>query len=214
MSHIAIVRSSARAAHAKAESQNDESAIDVDQVTNQISRTTITSLSSSEGLDSLQDINLIDDKSVISTSLKKKALEPISTYEDLLAVVDQGLSQENIISQLEIRWSTMMANHDNLIKHLESCNAKVTGASIQCLESLDSSVESTCDRIHDFIKSFEKLMTRCDETVLNLRVTEDFREEVKSLRKYIDTLSRLLKSIPKQTNPINSETQTIDERSM
>lgn len=194
MSHIAIVRSSARTAYARMENKEDntQSRPDTEDMTDHLSQCLVTSLSSScTGSNLIQEIETSDD--VTKETLLRQSqsnLPEISTEADIQAMVREDLSQQNVISHLDNKWSEIVENHQKLIRHLEDCNNRVTHASIQCLEVLDSSIEATCDRVNEQIASFESLISKCDELSLNLKLTEDFREEVKTFRKYVDTLCK------------------------
>lgn len=199
MSHIAIVRSSARAAHAKMHCQVDgsRSELETNQLTSRFPQAIVTSLSSAEESDSIQDIDLsgIAANEYPSTELSF-SLPPITCESDIQALVQDDLRRPDIIFQLEENWAAIVRNQEKLTHHLENCNNLVTNASVQCLQTLDSSAAATCDGVNEQIESFRTLISKCVELSVNLRMTEDFREEIKTFRKYVDTLYKLHKSRP------------------
>lgn len=221
MSHIAIVKSSARMAQQRAsESRSDTTSKDsstisgqiVDPTSNELSQMSIISLSNNESGDSYRDVTLRrqshtgassnEASSRISKNVKATPkpvvvpLETLKTISDIEACVDDDLRQLNVLNDLEQRWKAITSNINEVSNHLRECCGEVTEASMGCLEVLVRSVDLTCDRADSEMKALYDLITKCDELTTKLSAASSFCGEVKTLRKSIETLDNLYKLRP------------------
>lgn len=163
-----------------------------------MSQSSVVSISSNDE----SNINSISDAREASMALSSyremmpAPLEPLNTIEDVEMLLDNEMSQSQVIRRLGIRWTALTSNFDSVLKHLNDCSLEVTEASTNCLQSLDDNISSTCDKVDAQVKALYTLIARCDELILGLRITQDFREEIKNLRKSVETLAILHKSKP------------------
>lgn len=220
MSHIAIVRSSARMAHqqrsvnqaerekldgpSRSTSRADASTNLEDSQLSQIS--SMLSLSDDDDLShemsirkpaknralSLSSAN----KSLVSSKFLPAPLEPLNGLSDIEAHIGGELQQANILNKLELKWTEISANFETVINHLQECSNEVMESSENCLESLVNSVEVTCDKVDNKLKALYHLMIKCDELTTKLSIVNSFRDEIKTLRKSVDTLELLYKTRP------------------
>lgn len=198
MNHIAIVRSSARAAQTNrmelesGQRNNRESQIEIDSLAEEIRNSGIISLTDSGETNSNHD-NLMrntQESSELIRNLNQHCLEPLSSQTDIDSLVD-GESSQTIISDLDTRWNILAANYGNVLKHLKECTNGVVISSINCLDTLDQSVQSACDSIIEQVQAFQQLTEKCNRLIIDLQPSEDLREEIRTLRKSVDTLIKL-----------------------
>lgn len=222
MSHIAIVRSSSRAAQQqhKSESTPDPtsnrrpsttSGPNPDSFVDRFSGLSIISLSSSEDIDvATSSTSIVRSRSnqtftgstspsrmtKSSPKLVMASLDRLETLADVEACVDRDLYQVNVLSKLDQTWSKINSNFEQVLQHLQECSEEVTQASNDCLRSLVDSIETCCDSVDEEVKAFYHLMTKCDELTTKLSIAGTFRDEIKTLKKSVETLEHLYKSRP------------------
>lgn len=126
-------------------------------------------------------------------------LEEINNLEDIESFVHgDSLEQMATLEKLEERWRAILGNFQTVIDHLQESSKEVTDSSTDCLNSLVESVDLTCDKVDAELKALYHLMTKCDELTTKLSVASSFRDEIKTLRKSVETLELLYKSKPQQ----------------
>lgn len=183
--------------------------INVDLAT-ELSQSSIVSVPSSDDINTRQSQALSQsthsslsganpDGSIIPKALVAN-LDKLDTVADIEAHVEPGLSQLNVLSRLEKRWGEISSNLDNVIEHLQVCSDDVTTASISCLESFKEVTETTCDKVDDETRTLYHLITKCDELTTKLSVASSFRDEIKTLKKSVETLENLYKSRPQRAH--------------
>lgn len=121
---------------------------------------------------------------------------------DIEQALNDDLDPSELIQELESKWAKLSSNFNQVLNHLTECNRQVMDASSSCLESLEENLTKTCDDIDTEIRALYHLISRSDELIIGLRVTEDFREEVRALRKSVETLANLYKSRPQSIKPL------------
>lgn len=126
-------------------------------------------------------------------------IEQLNTIADLESCVDPDLSQLNVLNKLEEKWNIISNNFQTALQHLKECSDQVTEASLACSQSLTDSIELTCDKVDVEMKALYQLIAKCDELVTKLSVAGSFREEIKTLKKSIETLEQLYKTRPQNT---------------
>lgn len=143
---------------------------------------------------SSSDVSRATSKLSQKTRFTAEPLARITTLEDIEAFVDEDLSQAAILDSLEKKWVDLTNNFSSVMQHLEQCGREVSEASLSCLISLNDEVKVTCDNLGEETRCLYLLMNKCDELNTKLSVVELFREEIKTLRKSVETLENLYKS--------------------
>lgn len=127
-------------------------------------------------------------------------LAQLKTVADIESCLDRDLHQLAILEELEDKWFKISSNLASVVDHLQECSNQVTNASSCCLETMMDSVNITCDKAEEEIKGLHKLMVKCDELATKLTVASSFCDEIKTLRKSVETLEQLYKTKPQQVN--------------
>lgn len=208
--HVAIGRSSARSVQQKLDADEDNRSRNLSEVSKStIDQTTddfsVISLETNEATS--QDIadaksashgqkSKISKKVSIAPKPLMAPLDHLNSEEDINACVDSDLQQINVLNKLEQDWSFVVKNFAAVISHLQECSDQVTDASTNCLKSLVDCVETTCDSVDGQVKALYLLMTKCDELTTKLSAASLFRDEIKTLRKSVETLENLYRSRP------------------
>lgn len=215
MNHIAIARNSSRKTHSKSEeveapwSGDETPADDLSQVsiisfgTSEIDTQRDSSTKESDRLDKdLNQSRSSSEASRITKSSKKvsktspsetESLSRIETQQDIDDLFDDDLKHANILNRIERKWELLTENLNNVLGHLEECGNQVSKASLDCLEVLGGTISDTCDKAEEEMKALYLIIDKCDELTTKLSVAESFRDEVRTLRKSIDTLESLTK---------------------
>lgn len=213
--HIAMVRSSARAAfmrsHEMAHEKNDsnmnsrkESGDNPDVGNNNDTQQSLADELSQMSVISIA--SLASDHRVDDTSERKGSLVPepmvaklarLDTVADIDECVDAEFSQDNTVQGLERNWQAISNQLQAVVEHLNRGNQEVSLASQNCLQSLVESVELTCDKVDGEMKALYQLMSKCDELMTKLSMAGSFSDEIKTLRKSVETLEALYKHRPK-----------------
>lgn len=228
MNHIATVRSSSRAAHQKALESNQETTSQEvhslsiqtsDPLLNELSQMSIISLNSGGGdippgsqhrKHSQASASFGESSKSLSRSttlvpkLVSVPLDPLDTLTDIEACVGDKLAQLNVLNTLEQKWAAITTNIEEVLSHLRECSDTVTEASMGCLEGLVKSIDLTCDEADREMKALYHLITKCDELTTKLSAASSFRDEVKTLRKSIETLDNLYKTRTQSNYPRQS----------
>lgn len=130
---------------------------------------------------------------------QEKPLMPLTrlkTESDIDDFVDDDLHHLCVLNNLEQNWMDISKNFETVVNHLQECTNQVNLASIECLTSLNQSIETTCDKVDTEMKSLYHLMTKCEELTTKLSIATSFRDEIKTLKKSIETLENLYKTKP------------------
>lgn len=117
----------------------------------------------------------------------------LNSLEDLDSLVDAEQSQLVVLDRLERKWEEIYGNFSQVMQHLERCGQEVSSASLDCLTSLSQEAGETCKRANEEMRALYLVMNKCDELTTKLSVAESFREEIKTLRKSVETLENLSK---------------------
>jgi len=136
-------------------------------------------------------------KSALSTSLTR--IETVSDIEDSL---NGTLSQLATLEKLETRWMDINTNLESVLIHLQESSDQVTKASVECTKSLSNAVGTACDQIDSQMRALYHLITKCDELTTRLSASDSFRDEIKTLRKSVETLEGLYKTRPQPTREL------------
>lgn len=136
------------------------------------------------------------DKNTKKEDLRLTHLDSLTSLTDIDACVDANCSHEEILARLESRWLSLTQNVDDVLCHLKECSREIASASISCLNSLNDCVDDTCDKVDNELKSMYYLITKTEELTTKLSVATAFREEIKTLKKSVDTLENLYKLKP------------------
>lgn len=202
-----MVRSSNRNAHHRTSDSLDENrgAIGVGQLADQFSQSSVISISSNDDFitsqaSSSREPSASQPNKLTRTNIRASfgsPLEPLKEQSDIDQLVEEDLTHDRMIKKLNYRCSAIAANFDTVVSHLEDCSRQITEATSQCLEALSDNITTTCDKMDVEAKALYKLVSKCDELMVSLRITEDFREEVRALRKSVETLANLYKCRPR-----------------
>lgn len=162
---------------------------------------------------------LTSTKNVISS------LPNIGTLADIEENVCSDLHQLEVLNKIEQSWHSISANLETVMNHLQDCSDQVslmldfssrlistfsiilnlsstftiyqvTEASTNCLQSLLDSIETSCDKVDGEVNALYHLMSKCDELTTKLSIASSFCDEIKTLRKSVETLENLQKSKP------------------
>lgn len=123
-------------------------------------------------------------------------LGEIKVLEDIESYIDKDVHQAVVLDQLEQKWQSMSENLETVLNHLQECSDQVTQATLRCWETTTESVNVTCDSVVEETQALYKLMSKCDELAIQLTVASSFCDEIKTLKKSVDTLDQLYKTKP------------------
>lgn len=135
--------------------------------------------------------------------LDRKQDQTTTTTNQLsTSITDQTFADAQ--TSIEAQWLSISKNFQTVIDHLGKCSDQVSKASVECLTALDHNIDSTCDSITKQMESLYRLISKCDELSINLKLIEDFREEIRTLRKSVETLEALFKARPRSVQGLQA----------
>lgn len=202
----AIVRSSAnRVAHIKAANADQDSRNDgasrIAATTSQIADIDLSQdemiVANESNRPNQKSKQVFSSTSDTNSNFSNLALLPeLRDVSDIDASVDPKCRQREVLDKLQTKWHDIASNLEHVLSHLKECTKEVATASISCMEILNSDIGETCDRVDEELKAMYYLITKSEELTTKLSVANTFREEIKTLKKSVDTLEQLYKNMP------------------